>query len=325
MAQLVSLLFDEEALFLDSKGQPLEECRDLLQLGNEETDDDEISTSVELEEQVVVIENDTPTVSVPTTGDIKGWVTSADQPKAFNFDTVLPKPRSQALNDRTSSYISLNYSSPSAEFIASDQGRSPSPPTISPTSSQDDILLKGASGKPAALRVRSSSAPDKNHMKIDTMSDFQFALSAGASPSSGVILSPFGGTFVAGPAASRRKWLTGTVSLATISEDNDKMDNEATVQQKSERPSDEHTLGGIDTEIVLNSVQKSKVKQMRVPKFQQQAKSITDKVDDIEKVEVIDEVNSTGNDSDSQSSMTVPSMDEIETAGSAFLDSYGYG
>ena len=332
MAQLVSLLFDEEALFLDSTGQPLEECRDLLQVGNEESDDDETSTSVELEEKVVVIENDTPAVSVSTTGDIKGWVTSVDQPKAFNFDTVLPKPRSQELNDRAPSYISLNYSSPSAEFIASDQGRSPSPPTISPTSSQDDILLKGASGKPAALRVRSSSAPDKNQknqIKIDTKSDFQFALSAGASPSSGVILSPFGGTFVAGPAASRRKWLTGTVSLATISEDNDKMDNEATVPPKIERTSDEHTLDGIDTEIVLNSVQKSKVKQMRVPKFQQQAKSITDKIDDIEKVEVIEEVNSTGNDSDSQSSMTVPSMDEIESAGSAFLDSidkvYGYG
>jgi len=322
MTQLVSLLFDEEALFLDSKGQPLEECRNLLQVGNEESADDETSTSVEPEEQVVVVENDTPTVSVSTTGDIKGWVMSTDRQKAFNFDTVLPTPRLlQELNDRAPSYISPNYVSSSAAFIAKDQGRSPSPPTISPTSSQDDILLKGASGKPAALKVRSSSAPDKNQIKVDTKSDFQFALSAGASPSSGVILSPFGGTSVAGPAASRRKWLTGTVSLATISEDNDKMDNEATMPPKIERPSDENTLDGIDTEIVLNSVKKSKVKQMRVPKFQQQAKSISDKIHNIEKVEVIEEVNSIGNDSDSQSSMTVPSMDEIETAGSAFLDS----
>jgi|AntRauTorckE5430_2_1112549.scaffolds.fasta_scaffold26895_1 hypothetical protein len=55
--------------------------------------------------------------------------------------------------------------------------------------------------------------------KVDTKSDFQFALSAGASSSSGGNASPFGGANLAGPTASRRQWLTGSLPLATISEE----------------------------------------------------------------------------------------------------------
>ena len=150
---------------------------------------------------------------------------------------------------------SLEDSKASIEFTDSGQVIAP---FLSPTSSQDDILLNGAAGRPAALRTRSFPALDKDTLKVDTSSDFQFALSAGASPSSG-------GTDTA---ASRRKWLTGSLSLATISEDNDKINNLDKIPPKIERSCEKHDLDDIDSEIILNGMQTSKVKQMRITKIQ---------------------------------------------------------
>eukprot|EP00979_Chaetoceros_neogracilis_P009187 scaffold2090_cov151-Chaetoceros_neogracile.AAC.4 len=202
---------------------------------------------------------------------------------------------------------SLEDSKTGIEFTDSGQVIAP---FLSPTSSQDDILLNGAAGRPAALRTRSFPALDKDTLKVDTSSDFQFALSAGASPSSG-------GTDTA---VSRRKWLTGSLSLATISEDNDKINNLDKIPPKIERSCEKHDLDDIDSEIILNGMQTSKVKQMRITKIQKHVHSVP--VNTYKKmVEVFEVVNSTGNDSDSQASMTIQKLDDIKTAVTAFLKS----
>lgn len=181
--------------------------------------------------------------------------------------------------------------------------------SISPSSSQDDILLKGPK-KPVPLKTRSFSAPNKPP-KIDTKSDFQFALSMGSSPSNG----SFGPSLMAaGRGGSRRIRNGGTLLLSTISEDNDQTENDNEGTAPSDLSGDFNNSSiSLDTEIVLNNTKKSEIKQMRVPNFEQN-------VDIIARQSSIGSVDSTGNESASQSSMTVPDMDEIESAGTAYLD-----
>ncbi len=320
MSSLVSFLFDEESIFLDASCLPVEECS---------------HTSKTKEEGGVT--------AFPTDTNNK------EGPKKLIIETghhSIEKVVDNTTSNQLSNNLSLGTTQKSffqkldIEFVANEEDTSTeSPSNVSPTSTQDDIHVKKGSAKPAPLRTRSFSAPNEKQLKIDTKSDFQFALSAGISPSGAG--SPFATSTPFGPAASRRKWLgNGSLSLATISEDHDKIDNNESDDpvglgrssmsdrslQMTSTEAGETPVNDIDTEIVLNSTKPSKVKQMRVPKVQHSRKR-----EEIKEDKPIDiaEDESNGNDSDSQSSMTVPSMDEIETAGTAFLDSinaaYGLG
>ena len=181
--------------------------------------------------------------------------------------------------------------------------------------SQDDITVLDLERKPPPLRTRSSSAPNSKALKIDTKNDFQIALNSSLSPSSG---NPVGS--ISGPAANRRKWLTApSSSLATIQEDNDKLDERLDVDViNSSTDANEH-CDELDSELFKTKT--NKVKQMRVPNLTSSnnpdaplhddtimpGPTILNKDDDVE-----------------QLSKVVPKTDqEIENAGTAFLDMIG--
>jgi hypothetical protein len=320
MSSLVSFLFDEESIFLDSSGSPVEECSDALKSEEEEGTEDE--------------ERAPPTDNIEDAKELVVQETVVHQSTNKVTEVSPQKPILNSLSMGAAPSRNPIFQKLDIEFIAKDEVSSTASPKVSPTSTQDDILLKG-SAKPTPLRTRSFSAPNENQLKIDTKSDFQFALSAGISPNG--VSCPYGAGTPFGPAASRRKWLaTGSISLATISEDNDNnvtVDNVGfgrsslsdNIVNMSATETEETAVNDIDTEIVLHSSKPSKVKQMRVPKVQQPRNN--EEVREDKNVDVLEDLN--GNDSDSQSSMTIPSMDEIENAGTAFLDSinatYGLG
>ena len=317
MSRVVAILFDEESILLDQNGLPLERCNDVF------VDDEEPGTGKREES------------SADKSNDMKGLGIKSNNGMAFNgLGAVSPRPSLFLHSPRPSSSSLHNLD---IEYVTTDTSSPETQSNLSPSSTQDDILLKGVSGKPAPLRTRSFSAPNAapnaKQLKVDTKSDFQFALTAGASsPSNTGIVSPFG-ALPFGPAANRRKWLGASASLATISEDHDKIDEKVDKENgmgQSVTSSDnvgDPVLDIIDTEIVLNSSKPTKVKQMRVPKIQRSIEPEEDKQDK-KTIETSEDANSVGSDS-VQSSKTVPNMDEIETAGTAFLDSigesYGFG
>jgi hypothetical protein len=188
------------------------------------------------------------------------------------------------------------------------------------SSSQDDINIFELEDKPAPLRARSSSAPNAKFLKIDTKTDFQTALNSTISPTSG---SPFGNAS-SGPAANRRKWMTApSSSLATIQEDNDKID-ERHESSISENPNESGEQGdALDTELFKTKA--NKVKQFRVPKLQQQSSGKIPSCDSYESNTVETESIATEKNTDTDSSeKVVPKTDkEIADAGTAFLDMVG--
>lgn len=190
---------------------------------------------------------------------------------------------------------------------------SASDPSSSSLSTKDDIALKNPTEKPFSIRARSFSAPHVKQSKVDTKMEFQIALNASISPpnhSSPLNNVPFG------PAASRRKWLGGSVSsLATIEENSD--DIEATSDGKHHSaptnivnlPLSESITDSVDSEIVIHGKSNApQVKQMRVPQT-------TDAdFDDSNSVESL------------QSSVkTIPNMDEIEAGCDTFLKMFEVG
>ncbi len=215
------------------------------------------------------------------------------------------------------------------EFISVKSNDSKSPSEQLSPSSQDDSILLDRSEKPPPQRKRAFSAPNTNPLKVDTKSDFQFALTAGAN-------SPALST--AAPSAPiRRKWMTGgpLSSLATIAEDHDKIDDKAGKDVGGQHSLLSSISGGsdtLDTELVVNKSKPVKVKQMRVPKLNTVETRDTGRDEtNFTELDLNEDANSTGSDSaqSSKSSKTVPNTDEIETAGEAFLDTigknYGYG
>lgn len=310
MSRLVAVLFDEETIFLDPNKHVLEEHNSLSTNSVEEASYSQTSDTK------------------PESFDLMQTNFKSDLDEKASEELLASSSTTDAPPERLGIRV-LDIESSHGENI--DQIETP--PSLSPTSSQDDIAVKGTSRKPSPLRLRSFSAPTQKQLKVDTKSDFQFALSAGLSPSNGSCISPFGGTAPALPAASRRKWLTGTLSLATISEDNDKIDIGDALEPKVDQKirEDNTVVDIVDTELVRHSNKGTKVKQMRVPNIQKS--SLNEEVTVEKKRNVADDINNISNDSDSlgdsQSSMTVPNMEEIESAGTAFLDSidkkYSYG
>ncbi len=219
---------------------------------------------------------------------------------------------------------------------------------------RDDLTVLASNFKPAPLRVRSSSAPNAKKLqvdskidfqpvdssmasprgrsfsapnakglKIDTKIDFQAALNSMSSPNSG---SPLGN--VSGPAANRRKWMTlPSSSLATIQEDNDKVDND-----KADEPNELYNVSipkegddqgdSLDTE--LFKTKNNKVKQFRVPKVQQATKSTDHTFLNETPMQKTDSVVTNVDESVDGTVKVVPKTDkEIEDAGTAFLDRIG--
>lgn len=336
MSSLVSFLFDEESIFLDPTGSPSEECSNLCECKHNISKDKILvpSDGTEVGERHTTSLNTLLDKSIHDSSLSSIVKSSSPRAKDSKEVSAVQAPLEPVeVSTKTPLLDGLRIDPPNnpslktldIDFVPADQDSPEVSPNISPTSTQDDILLHGSKGKPAPLRTRSFSAPNEKQLKVDTKSDFQFALSAGISPNGNT--SPFGAGpgfgISAGPAASRRKWLAGSVSLSTISEDNDVIDSTVVKPRPAEK--EVAPINAIDTEIVLHSAKPSKVKQMRVPKVQQHTTSKEEI--QVKMIDAMEELNS--NDSDSQSSMTIPNMDEIESAGTAFLDSinatYGFG
>ena len=184
-------------------------------------------------------------------------------------------------------------------------------------SSQDDINILEVENKPSPLRARSLSAPNSKALKIDTKTDFQTALNSMLSPSSS---SPFGST--SGPAATRRKWMTlPSSSLATIQEDNDRMDERQEFNDVQSYGEADDKGDALDTELFKTKA--NKVKQFRVPKLQQISSSDNHKslLEETTPTEITSSMSSDENDKPKK---VVPKTDEeIADAGTAFLDMIG--
>ncbi len=213
------------------------------------------------------------------------------------------------------------------EFISVKSNGSKSPSEQLSPSSQDDSVLLNRSEKPPPQRKRAFSAPNANPLKVDTKSDFQFALNAGVNSPAISTVTP--------SAPIRRKWMTGgpLSSLATIAEDNDKIDDKVGKEVGGGLISSiSGTSDTLDTELIVNKSKPVKVKQMRVPKVNTMDTRHTGSEEaNFAELDLNEDTNSIGSDSvqSSKSSKTVPNTDEIETAGEAFLDmigkNYGYG
>ena len=178
-------------------------------------------------------------------------------------------------------------------------------------SSKDDLNLLNISAKPPPLRNRSNSAPQK--IKIDSKLDFQSALQASfdSTKTNGML----------GPAGNRRRWMTlQSASLATIREDNDKVDesnDEIPVPENNKLDKTINTTGDIlDTELILHKSDPSKkVKQMRVPKVS---------TDEATNSSSIDQSDVPAASIAPKPQKAFPTTDEeIEAAGNAFLDVIG--
>jgi len=189
--------------------------------------------------------------------------------------------------------------------------------------SKDDLNLLSLGRKPVTMKVRCNSLPNTKGIKIDTKSEFQSKLNAGTSPTNNI-------NGLNGPAANRRKWMAdSSSSLATIQEDNDKIDenpDENTSRSKSsptkslelidENQTSKCPIDPLDTELILH---KSKpTKQMRVPKVQN-IMSESSNLD--ENIVAVSKDTVPKKENEVEEVKTVPKSDiEIETAGSQFLD-----
>lgn len=199
------------------------------------------------------------------------------------------------------------------------RARSSSAPNANKLQVDSKIDFQPVDSSMASPRGRSFSAPNAKGLKIDTKIDFQAALNSMSSPNSG---SPFGN--ISGPAANRRKWMTlPSSSLATIQEDNDKVDERKELYKLSiPKECDDHG-DALDTE--LFKTKNNKVKQFRVPKVQQTPKS-TDHtfLNESQINRETDSVVTNVDESLDGTGKVVPKTDkEIEDAGTAFLDRIG--
>jgi hypothetical protein len=310
MSRLVALLFDEESLFFengcdDSDFEAVEEESDIVSRNKSNVEDEsKIAGSSNREKKSTALNSTFSNIPVKKSLNEELRIPSCSNVRGPNINNGLEfivVPEKKLITDKS-------------------------------PSTKDDIAILPASTKPIPLRLRSNSAPNVKPLKIDTKSDFQSALNAGTSPTSNSIGAANSPSL---PAANRRKWMTTpSFSLATIQEDNDKMDEKSGLSHSADRNdflsqrSESEIKAGIvvdalDTELILHqkSAKPSKVKQMRVP-------TVLTSVEVPQK-----QLNDQGYSEDGSyfNSVSLPGVpnklpttdEEIEKAGTAFLDKIG--